>query len=94
MCLQCMSLECLNVNRNSVADAGACALGLAAQKQCTLRELHAASNCINERGSLAITVALKSVPSMRLVDLRGNASRASKIESMLQSCSRDVTCFY
>lgn len=95
-CLECMSLQCLNVNRNSVEDAGACALGLAAQKQCTLRELHVTSNCIKERGSLAIAVALKSVQSMRMVDLRGNSSAFSgtKIEYMLQSCSRDVQCFY
>lgn len=95
-CLECMSLELLNVNRNSVADAGACALGLAAQKQCTLRELHATSNCIKERGSLAIAVALKSVTSMRLADLRGNKFpfTSTKIDYMLQSCSRDVQCFY
>jgi Ran GTPase-activating protein (RanGAP) involved in mRNA processing and transport len=91
-----MSLENLNMNRNSIADEGACALGLATQKQCTLRELHVSSNCIKERGSLAIAVALKCVQSMQLVDLRGNKSKFSytKIEYMLQQCSRNVQCFY
>lgn len=91
-----MSLVRLNVNRNSVADAGACALGLAAQKQCTLQELHLTHNGIKERGSLAVAVALKSVPSMKLVDLQGNSATftSTKIDYMLQSCPREVQCLY
>jgi Ran GTPase-activating protein (RanGAP) involved in mRNA processing and transport len=89
-----MALEVINMNRNSIGDAGACALGLAAQRQRTLRELHVRSNCIKERGALALAVALKSVSSMAVVDLRGNSfpSTVTKIEYMLQECTRDVHC--
>lgn len=91
-CMEYLSLESINLNRNYVADLGAASLGLALQRHGKCNAMHLQFNGVRDSGAMALAVALKLVPSMSLVDLRGNTFpfTRTKIRTIVESCEREV----
>lgn len=87
-----LSLESIDLNRNYVADAGAASLGLALQRHGGCHAVYLQFNGVRDNGAMALAVALKVVPSLLIVDLRGNSFpfTRKKIWMILGSCDSEV----
>lgn len=92
MCMEKLYLESIDLNRNYVADVGAISLGLAMQRHGKCHAVHLQFNGVRDSGAMALAVALKLVPSLFLVDLRGNSFpfMRKKIGAIVNSCSKKV----
>jgi Ran GTPase-activating protein 1 len=66
------NLEVLAIARNRAEDKGAQALSKALANKKNFRELHIFQNVIREPGMLALVRALKTCPSLELIDVRDN----------------------
>lgn len=95
-CMEHLSLELIDLNRNYVTDAGASSLGLALQRHGKCHTVHLQFNGVRDSGAMALAVAMKMVQTLHLVDLRGNEFLYTrpKIAAIIGGCSRKIQFLY
>ena len=68
-CMEHLSLESIDLNRNHVTDIGATSLGLALQRHGKCRTLRLQFNGVRDSGAMSLAMAVKLVRTLHLVDL-------------------------